>query len=364
MNEEENIKELEVEIKEPHKPSIIKQLLTRYFLVAMSGMALGLFASLIVGIIIKQLGRIPFLDFLQIQNLYSNILSKSITGGAIGAGIAIKLKYKNMLLISSVVVGVLGYLVPGNMNGGNPLGCFLIVVIAGEIGNLVNGKTKGLDIIITPLVVILIGHTLSLLICPPILQATSYLGEAINKATELSPFLMGIVLSVSVGVILTSPLSSAAICMSLGLSGIAAGAAAVGCCVNMVGFAVCSVKKNGLSSLVSIGLGTSMLQFPNTLRKPIIWLPIIITSAILGPISTVAFQMVNTAEGAGMGTSGLVGQFGALEALASLGKLNFFTVFQLLLLHFILPVLLVFSLNYLLTKIGLIKDEYYKLQEN
>jgi uncharacterized membrane protein len=330
----------------------LKYFLNRYFIIAMSGMALGLFGSLIVGVIIKQLDRIPFLGFLKINDLY-NIIRGTLTGCAIGVGIAFKLQYKGMLLITAAVAGGIGY-------DGGPLTCFLAVIIACEIGNLIAGKTK-IDLILTPLVVTLLSWISVLLLKRPILAFTNSLGTLINAGTQWNPFLMGMFLATLVGVILTSPLSSAAIMMSLppDTNKLALGAACVGCAVNMIGFAVCSVKANGWSSLISIGIGTSMLQFQNALKKPAIWLPIILTSMILGPVSTVILKMPNTIEGAGMGTSGLVGQFAAIEAMGD--SFDFPRFIQVILLHFILPATLVLAFNYLFKALHLIKDSDYLL---
>lgn len=331
---------------------LIKKYAKRYFITAMNGMALGLFASLIIGAIINQFAKIPFLDFLKLGDVF-NTVKTSITGAAIGAGVALALKNKNMVVISAVAAGAVGYI------GNNPLCAFFAVILAVELGALVVGKTK-VDIIVTPLVVILSAHFLTLLINAPIQSAMAFLSNGIETATNANPFVMGMILAVAVGMILTAPISSAALCISLGVSGIVAGAACVGCCVNMVGFAVCSYKKNGVSGLFSIGLGTSMLQFSNILRKPIIWLPVIISSAILGPISSVVFKMTNTSGGAGMGTSGLVGQFGAFEAMTQ-DRSVWTTLWQIGLMHFIAPIILVLFFNFLFKKIGWIKDEDYLL---
>ena len=222
------------------------------------------------------------------------------------------------------------------------------------MGNLLAGKTP-VDIIITPIITIVSGGIIAILVGPPVNGFMTWLGQVIMDATELAPLPMGIVIAVIIGMALTAPISSAAICIMLDLSGLAAGAAAVGCCANMVGFAVMSVKDNGWGSLLSIGLGTSMLQFGNILRRPQLWLPPILTSAILGPISTCIFKMTNIPSGAGMGTSGLVGQFGAYAAMAdSIGAVP--ALLEMLLMHFILPAALTFGFYLLLRKMGWIKD--------
>ena len=255
----------------------IKYYLHRYFIVALNGMAIGLFASLIIGTIFATLAKISFLNFLT-PIATSLGASSPVYGAAIGAGIALGLKHKPIVVVSSLAAASIAI-----GQGGGPLGAFFAGVVAAEIGGLIAGKTK-LDIILVPLGSILAGGIVAILTGQPIGIAMNWLGSVINEATNAQPFLMGLLIACLVGMALTAPISSAAICISIGLNGIAAGAAAVGCCVQMVGFAVCSYKKNRLSGLLSVGIGTSMLQFTNIIRKPIIWLPTIIASAILGPI--------------------------------------------------------------------------------
>ena len=334
--------------------SKIKYFLHRYFIVALNGMAIGLFASLIIGTIFQTLTKISFLDFLK---PISDALGASspVYGGAIGAGIALGLKHKPIVVVSSIAAGAIAI-----TQGGGPLGAYFAGVVAAEVGGLLFGKTK-LDIILVPLVSILCGGVIAILTGKPIGIAMNWLGEVIEVATTAQPFLMGLVIAIVVGMALTAPISSAALCISIGINGIAAGAAAVGCCCQMIGFAICSIKKNGLSGLLSVGIGTSMLQFTNIVRKPIIWLPTIIASAILGPISTCLLQMTNTSVGAGMGTCGFVGQFGAIEAMTAQGVDWFTILWQIGLMHFILPAVLVFGINLIFEKTKLITPEDYLL---
>lgn len=334
--------------------SKIKYFLHRYFIVALNGMAIGLFASLIIGTIFQTLTKISFLDFLK---PISDALGASspVYGGAIGAGIALGLKHKPIVVVSSIAAGAIAI-----TQGGGPLGAYFAGVVAAEVGGLLFGKTK-LDIILVPLVSILCGGVIAILTGKPIGIAMNWLGEVIEVATTAQPFLMGLVIAIVVGMALTAPISSAALCISIGINGIAAGAAAVGCCCQMIGFAICSIKKNGLSGLLSVGIGTSMLQFTNIVRKPIIWLPTIIASAILGPISTCLLQMTNTSIGAGMGTCGFVGQFGAIEAMTAQGADWFTILWQVGLMHFILPAILVFGINLIFEKTKLITPEDYLL---
>jgi len=228
------------------------------------------------------------------------------------------------------------------------------------MGRLVSGKTK-VDIIITPLLSISAGSVVGLLLGPPISNAMVMIGELINISTQQQPFIMGILVSVLMGIVLTLPISSAALGIILNLSGIAAGAATVGCCANMVGFAVASYRENKMNGLLAQGLGTSMLQIGNIMRKPIIWLPAIITSAILGPVSTLGFHMTNNATGSGMGTAGLVGQITTFQTMVAEGVAPGLVLFEILLLHFVLPAVLSWGISEFMRKKQWIKDGDMKL---
>ena len=332
----------------------IKKFSHRYFIVALNGMAIGLFASLIIGTIFQTIIKIEFLDFL--KPIADVLGAKSpVYCAAIGAGIALALKHKPLVVVSAMAAASVAF-----GEGGGPLGAYLAGLVACEIAGLVFGKTK-IDIILVPFVGILSGGFIAILTGEPIGNMMTSLGEFISNTTNAQPFIMGLIIAVIMGMALTAPISSAAICMSIGINGIAAGAAAIGCCAQMVGFAICSYKKNGLNGVISVGIGTSMLQFTNILKKPIIWLPTIITSAILGPISTCVLKMTNTSAGAGMGTCGFVGQFGAIEAMSQNNE--WYTIlWQIGLMHFILPIILVFGINYLFIKIKLINHEDYLLK--
>lgn len=334
--------------------SKLKYFFNRYFVQAMNGMALGLFSSLIVGLILSQLGKIPYLGFLtQIADTVN--ASSPVVGAAIGAAIAWGLKAKPLVIFSSTITGAIGYTL------GGPVGAYVSAVVGAEIGKLVASKTK-VDIVVTPVVTIVSGGVVALLIGGYIQSFMSFLGNVINHATELSPVPMGIVIAVIIGMALTAPISSAAICISLNLTGIAAGAAAVGCSAQMIGFAVASYRENGWGGLISQGIGTSMLQFSNIMRHPQIWIAPTLASAILGPISTKVLAMTNTAVGAGMGTSGLVGQFGAFSAMASTTP-TYLIFIQVAIMHFIAPAILTLLFDYILRKIGWIKPGYMKLEE-
>lgn len=334
--------------------SFIKKYFKRYFVDAMSFMALGLFSSLIVGLIITQLSKIPHLGILA---SFSEVLSASspVVGAAIGAAIAYGLKSKPLVVFSCIAVGAFGYQL------GGPVGAYASALVANEIASLVAGKTK-VDIVITPLVTIITGGFVSTFIGPYLSDMMTGLGEIINSATQLHPFPMGISVSVIVGLVLTAPISSAALCIMLGLEGIAAGAAAVGCCAQMVGFAVTSFKVNGVGGLISQGIGTSMLQFGNIMKHPQIALAPTLAGAVLGPVSTCLLKMTNTPSGAGMGTSGLVGQFGAYSAMAeSFGSAK--TVILIVVMHVIAPAVLSLVFHFIFKKLGLVKDEYLALNK-
>ena len=327
----------------------MKNFFDRYFIKAMGAMAQGLFASLIIGTIFNQLSTISFLGFLAKFTAQIGAASPVI-GSAIGVAIAYSLGAKNLVLFTSTVTGAIGYAL------GGPVGAYVAAVIGAEIGSLVCGKTK-IDIIITPAVTIISGGVVGIFVGPYINAFMTWLGEFVNTATNLHPIPMGILVAVVVGLALTAPISSAAICISIGIGGIAAGAACVGCCCQMVGFAAASFRENGISGAISQGVGTSMLQFPNILRHPQIWLAPTLASAVLGPISTF-IGMTNTSAGAGMGTSGFVGQFGAFDAMGA--SVN--SAVTVLLMHFVLPILLTLCFDLVFRKLGWVKSGYMKLQ--
>lgn len=327
----------------------MKNFFDRYFIRAMGAMAQGLFASLIIGTILNQLAAIPHLGFL--TKFTGQIgASSPVIGAAIGVAIAYSLGAKGLLLFTGTVTGALGYAL------GGPIGAYIAAVIGNELGGLVAGKTK-LDIILTPALTILTGGAAGIFVGPYINQFMTWLGSFINTMTMEEPIPMGIAIAVVVGMALTAPISSAALCISIGIDGIAAGAACVGCCCQMVGFAVASYRDNGFGGALSQGIGTSMLQFPNILKRPQIWLAPTLASAVLGPISTALLGMTNTSTGAGMGTSGFVGQFGAFSAMGA--SVN--TCILVVLMHFILPALLTLSFDLCFRKLGWVKAGQMKI---
>lgn len=333
--------------------NFIKRICRRYFIDAMSAMAKGLFASLIIGTILKQFATISFLSFL--APLAEVATSTHVVGAAIGAAIAWGLGEKPLVIFSSAVAGAIGYV------HGGPVGAYIATLVGSELASLVASKTK-LDIIITPLVTIVTGGLAGIYAGPYINDMMSALGEFVNSATEYAPIPMGMVVAVVVGMALTAPISSAALCIMIGIDGVAAGAAAVGCACQMVGFAVASYRDNGLGGAVSVGVGTSMLQFHNILRHPQIWIAPTLASAILGPISSALLKMTNTSMGAGMGTSGFVGQFGAYDAMSGTAHPALIVV-EIVMMHFVLPAVLTLMFDFAGRRLGYIKPGYMKLEQ-
>ena len=345
----------------------------RYGIDALGAMAQGLFCSLLIGTIINTLGEQMGVPFLVDVGSYASAMS----GAAMAVAIGYALQAPPLVLFSLVTVGyaanALGStsLIPDQAGAGGPLAVLFIAVIAAEFGKAVSKETK-IDILVTPLVTILVGVGLSAWWAPAIGTAATAVGNIIMWATDLQPFLMGIVVSVVIGVALTLPISSAAICAAFGLTGLAGGAAVAGCCANMVGFAVLSFRENRWGGLVSQGLGTSMLQMPNIVRDPRIWLPAILTSAVTGPLATCVFhlEMNDPAGGvaSGMGTCGLVGQIGVYSgwvADVASGAKAAITPFDwagLLLISFLLPGALCWLFGLFFRRIGWIREGALKLE--
>lgn len=333
----------------------------RYFIDAMGAMANGLFASLLIGTIISTLG----------QQLHVQLLidiggfAKSVAGPAMAVAIAYALQAPPLVLFSMLAVGTAANTLGG---AGGPLAVLVIAIIATELGKLVSKETK-VDILVTPLVSICSGVLLSIGIAPYIGKAASAVGTLIMWATELHPFMMGILVSVIVGIALTLPISSAAICAALSLTGLAGGAAVAGCSAQMVGFAVMSFRENRVGGLVSQGIGTSMLQMGNIVKNPKIWIPPILTSAITGSIATCVFklQMNGEAISSGMGTCGLVGQIGVYTgwvndiAAGTKTAITGLDWLGLILISFVLPAVLTFLFGQLFRKLGWIKEGDLKL---
>lgn len=350
----------------------MKKVLKEIFIEGLSGMASGLFATLIIGTIVVQIGGLIPGVIGQYLVMMGKVAS-ALTGAGIGVGVAQRLKASPLVVVSAATAGMTSafaskiiagtVLVDGVMQfagPGEPLGAFIGAIVAVYMGRLVSGKTK-VDILITPFVCIVSGSAIGLLIGPSISAFMAWLGSLINWGTEQAPFLMGIIVAVLMGIILTLPISSAALGVILGLNGLAAGAATAGCCANMVGFAVASYRENKVNGLLAQGLGTSMLQIGNIVKKPIIWMPAIITSAILGPVSTLVFGMTNNATGSGMGTAGLVGQINTYQDMVSQGGEPTVVLIKIIVLHIVLPAVLSLIISEFMRKKGMIADGDMKL---
>lgn len=343
----------------------IKKYLNRLFIDGLSGMALGLFATLIIGTIICQIGSFFKGSMIGDSLISIGNMAKTITGAGIGVGVAAKLKQSPLVTVGAAVCGMIGAfpnlsfeLVGGKP--GEPLGAFVAAYVAIEVGRLVSGKTK-LDIILTPLATIVPGAVAGYLIGPPISDLMNWIGNIVEISVDKHPIINGMIVSVVMGILLTLPISSAAIGVSTKIGGLAAGAAVMGCCCNMVGFAVASYRENKMGGFVAQGVGTSMLQMPNIVRKPIIWLPAIISSAIMGPISAAAVKMQCSFVGAGMGTSGLVGQFETFSAMTAAGVKPVVVIIEIIGLQIIAPAVLSFVISEAMRKLNLIKPGDMKL---
>lgn len=365
----------------------LKALPKRFFITAFSGMAQGLFVTLIAGTILKQIAGWIGVDHFAADGtfiagnyvgntlLYIAKLAMSLMGAGIGVGIAHALGKPKLLIFSAAVAGTIGAFADQLMVGvdapfgtielgspGNPIGAYVVTMLCIEVASLYAGKTK-LDIILIPIGVMLLGFV-GVFVAFPFIEAIKWLGVGIEKATEITPLLMGIVIAVVMGILLTMPTSSAAIWLSFALGNeseamlLAGGAATVGCACHMVGFAVASFRENGVGGLVSQGVGTSMLQIPNIMKKPIIMAPMVVSSAICGPLATCVFGLKCGASGGGMGTSGLVGVFGLFEKTSgALGAVG------IILLMFVLPAVLNLLFSEIMRKKGWIQLGDMKLDD-
>jgi uncharacterized membrane protein len=339
----------------------IKRAYKRYVLDAMGAMGVGLLASLVIGLILSQLSKIPGLGFLA---EYSKMVASTnpVVGATVGVAIAAALKVSNLAMLASAGAGALGY----SMSG--PVGAYFASVFAAEVGNLVTGKTK-VDIIVVPVVTLVTGGLIATWFSPGINYVIAALQHFIEMATTFQPIPAGIVIAMIFGLTLTGPISSAGLAAmvftvpegqtpGLGLL-LAAGAATVGCCCHMVGFAVSSYRDNGIGGLIAQGLGTSKIQMGNAFRRPIILVPPTLAAAILGPLSTTLFQMKNISASAGMGTSGLVGQFGTWAMMT--GESPALLLTKILLMHFVLPAALSLAISEFMRKKNWIREGDMKL---
>lgn len=361
---------IKLSLKE-RKMETLKKYLKRYFIDAMGAMALGLFASLLIGTIFKAIGMIPHLEFFATIGGYA----QAMAGASMAAAIAFSLKAHPLVMFSAASVGYAANALGG---AGGPLAVFFIAIVAVEIGMLVSKKTK-VDIVVTPFVTVFVGGILSILVAPHIGTAVGFISKWIGIAALQAPFVSGLIVSVVIGICLTLPISSAAICAGLGFTGslafggneglaIAGAAAVAGCCAQMVGFAVISFRENRFGGLVSQGIGTSMLQMPNIIRHPQIWIAPTLASAITGPLAVCVFdlRMYGAAINSGMGTCGLLGPIGLILGWLSPengynGEVTALHWIGLVLICFILPAILSFVFNEVLRKIGWVKDGYMKL---
>lgn len=346
--------------------------LHRYGIDALGAMAQGLFCSLLIGTIINTIGtqfHIPFLTMAvaTVNDTQYTVgsLASAMSGPAMAVAIGYALHCPPLVLFSLITVGFASNALGG---AGGPLAVLFVAIVASEAGKAVSKETK-IDILVTPLVTIAVGVGLSAWWAPALGKAAMKAGTVIMWATDLQPFFMGVLVSVLVGIALTLPISSAAICAALGLTGLAGGAAVAGCCAQMVGFAVMSFRENKWGGLISQGIGTSMLQMGNIVRNPRIWIAPIVTSAITGPLATCVFhlQMNGAAVSSGMGTCGLVGQIGVYTgwigdiAAGTKASVTAFDWMGLILISFVLPAILCPLINSLLRKAGWVKDGDMKL---
>jgi uncharacterized membrane protein len=375
--------------------AVVKKLASRWFITAFGGMAYGLFATLIAGTIVNQIGKWTG-GSLGLALQAAGLATQLMMGAGIGAGVAHSLKAEKLVLFSAICAGFIGaqsaaiinavisadplsalqmfnftanvtvengaLIRNGGLTGpGEPVSAFIVSVAAAEIGNLLKGKTK-LDIVVLPLSAILVGLALAFSICPPIVRAFIAFGNWIMLTTEANPIWMGFVLSVSVGLLLTMPTSSAAICVACGIGGLAGGAAAVGGAAHMVCFAVMSWRENRIPGLIAQGLGTSMLQIPNIFRNPRVLVPPVLASAVCGPLAAAVFHLRCSSTGSGMGTAGLVGLFTTVTSSLDAGINTGTLVFALILLFFCIPSVFGAAGRLLLGKSGWIKDGDLKLE--
>ena len=317
-----------------------------YLIDALGAMAFGLFASLLIGTIFATLGE---KSHVELFNTIANY-AKGATGAALGVSIAYSLQAPQLVLFSAATVGI-----AGNDLGG-PVGAFVATIVAVELGKIVSKETR-VDILVTPGVTIISGVVVAQVAGPGISAFMNAFGNLVKTATEMQPFFMGILVSALIGIALTLPISSAAICIMLSLDGLAGGAATAGCCAQMIGFAVMSFKENGVGGILAQGLGTSMLQMGNIVKNPKIWIPPTLVSMITGPIATMIFHLENIPAGSGMGTCGLVGPIGIYTAMGGGASMWI----GIILVCFVLPAALTPIFGEILRKIGWIKDGDLKL---
>ena len=338
----------------------------RIFIDGLGGMAYGLFASLLIGTIISTVGTYLFdLRFTLWGNEYSlfadaNGFAKAVQGAAMAAAIGYAMKAPAFVLYSLLTVGYAANALGGS---GGPLSVFFVSIVSIFFGKRVSKRTP-VDLIVTPAVTILTGVLAAMLIAPPIGKIGTVIGNFIMWATEMRPFVMGLLVSAVMGAVLTLPISSAAICAAFGLTGLAGGACVAGCCAHMVGFAVASWRENRFQGLAAQGLGTSMLQVPNLMRKPVLWLPAVAASLVGGPLATCVFHLEQNgfAIASGMGTCGLVGPIGVIVGWVNGDGATAWDIVGLILVAIVVPALVSWAVSELMRRRGLIKPGDYKLE--
>lgn len=355
------------EKEEKKKPSACQRFCKRWFIDAFGGMAMGLFCTLIAGLILKQIAKLFGNSVVATLLTNIGIIAGILTGCGIGAGIGHALNAPRLVLFCAIVNGFIGananainkgtFVTNGAITvsgGGDPISAYLASIVAVEIGLLIAGKTS-IDILLVPLVSLISGTVVAYFFGPPVAALLSAIGRGIELATTLQPVLMGIVVSIVMGILLTMPTSSAAIGISIQMNGISAAAACAGCAAQMVGFAVSSFRENRWGGLIAQGLGTSMLQIPNIFKHPLVFIPPIVASAITGPIASAAFKLKCNAAGSGMGTSGLVGVLMTYDmSVEELGMGR--TIAGILVCHFIIPIVVSLAVSEFMRKKGWIKQ--------
>ena len=346
----------------------VKKYAKRYFIDALGSMVYGLFASLLIGTILKTIFGFITVEALQPyfqQIIYWTSAGSPLVGAAIGVAVAVGLKSKPLAVYSAAVVGGMAYLMNAfdvvagtpikGVTSAGPVGAIIAVIVAVEIGSWLSGKTP-FDLLVVPAGSVLSGAAVAIFVGPPVGAFMAWLGSVLISATQLYPFPMGIAVSLLVGTSLVAPISSAALCISMGLNGLAAGAATAGCCAQMVGFAVASFRENKWNGLVSQGLGTAKIQFPNIMRHPRILIPTLVASAVTGPVSTCLFKMTNNFLGAGMGSCGLVGQIMTYKDMVTDGGASpWYVLLGILVVQFVLPAAIALLVSEIMRKKNWIK---------
>ena len=352
--------------------SIIKTFFKRFFIDGMIGLSIGLFATIVAGTILETIGLVMGGEIGQYIALAASLV-KLLVGIGIGVGVATKLDASPCVVLCAAITGYIGayayniingtHFVDGAINikeAGDPLTAYLAAYITVEIGCLITNKTR-LNYVITPIVTIIIGSALSFYVAQPLNKVTDIYASMLNWGMKQNSFVMSIIVAVLMGLSMTLPISSMALALSLNMSGTVAAAAAVGCCVNMIGFATASFRHNKIEGFILQGLGTPTIQFPNIIKNPIICLPVLITSAILGPISVCAFHMTSEVTAAGLGSCGFTSQIMTYQTMVNAGVSRNMVLIEIVLLQFLLPAVLTWIISEIMRKRGFIKEDDMKI---